>query len=121
MLDINKNQADNAETKIKKLLKEIMRHIVTHDSFQGIYFEQNVMNMHFVITCHCGKTWNLNQLDLIKADVESLQLKEYIEKLNSFEFFNWLKDIKESGVFEKEKKEELLEKTGSPTISLLEI
>jgi len=105
---------------IEDKLREITRHIILHDNFEGIYIEQSHDMLGYEIECHCGKTWVVGLNDLT-TDIDSPDLIEFIENLNKPAFFEKLCIIKEKGEIEKDKMEDLFEKTQSSTISYLEI
>ena len=111
---------EKIDGEIQDLLKDIMRHILSHEHFHEITMECRGMAGGFEIVCHCEKSWVISSLTLSRSKMETSEINRYIRDLNTPQFFERLKQMKEDGAFVTEEKETLLEKTGSPTISSLE-
>ena len=107
--------------KIRKTMTDIMRHIVAHDKYHGIMMCPAFHTLKIELECHCGKKWEMSAYDVSRSDMEMEGLHRYIEYLNSPDFFEKLKKMQADGAKEKNRKEKLLEDTGNPTISFLDL
>lgn len=110
-----------SEHYVEDILKEIVRHIISHDIFDSIDLVQNMAAMRYDIECHCGKKWEITVSDMIYCNVEAQDVVDFVENFNTQNFHNHLSKIKEQGRIKTEENETLLKRIQSPTISFLEI
>ena len=106
---------------VQRTFKDISTHIVTHDVFDNIILEINLNKSQYDIECHCGKKWAITLSEATECNLEGYELIEFIDRFNTPEFHSKLAKIREKSIVETEKREELIIKTQSPTISSLEI
>ena len=106
---------------IDKTLREVMRHVILHEKFESIEIYLNGRKAQYDIVCHCGKEWVIKDWDMRNHNVERRYVYDLIYDMNNSSFMDQLATIKENGAYETAKKEELMSKTKSPTISSLEI
>jgi len=106
---------------VQKTFKEIATHIVTHDTFDNIFFGTDCLQQKYDIECHCGKRWSISLHEADRCNIEGHELMKIVNEFNTPEFHNNLASIKEKSIAKTDKMEDLLEKTQSPTISCLEI
>lgn len=101
-----------------KFFRQIIRHSLTHDHFHEIYYDHLPYKREIAISCVCGKDWILPDLKFRDFDMETTELFRLIGDFNNPEHYNLMK---ERGTVGKIQKEEMLERTQSPTIAGLEL